>query len=337
MAGYNDTIRRWAADVRRAGTLADADGIGEIGLGRDEAGKRLAVRFALRVRAGHAQTVRYQVFGCGFTMAACAVTADLAEGRPLADIAVAITPAIVDTALAGLPAERDYCAVLAVQALQAAVDSALHDHHPVQATASPAGDDHTPRVTAADPVYRLLIATRPTSGTEQEDRHLFACLLAVAATESGDIAGNLGLTANDLVDLLDRYFPGITLSQLADHGSRTATSCPPANPDLVSLLMTYLPVGVDGRTALSSLWLARIVATRAACAGHLWRAMGLFARPELTAAIRRHLPELAAANSMGMRWKRFLFRQLCERSGGMMCKTPDCGLCSDYALCFGDG
>jgi nitrogen fixation protein NifQ len=65
--------------------------------------------------------------------------------------------------------------------------------------------------------------------------------------------------------------------------------------------------------------------------------MGLFSRPELSAAIRRHLPALAAANHKGMRWKRFLFRQLCEQTGGSLCKTPDCGRCSDYSLCFAKG
>ena len=50
MTGYTDTIRRYAIDARRVGTLEHADGTGEVGLGADEAGKRLAVRFALRVR-----------------------------------------------------------------------------------------------------------------------------------------------------------------------------------------------------------------------------------------------------------------------------------------------
>jgi nitrogen fixation protein NifQ len=101
------------------------------------------------------------------------------------------------------------------------------------------------------------------------------------------------------------------------------------------LLFDYLPNDIDGWTPAPSTWLARILAARAARPGHLWAAMGLFARPELTAAIHRHLPALAAANGKGMRWKRFLFKQLCEQEGGLMCKAPDCGVCSDYSLCFG--
>ena len=62
--------------------------------------------------------------------------------------------------------------------------------------------------------------------------------------------------------------------------------------------------------------------------------MGLFERPQLSAAIGRHLPSLRVANQQGMRWKRFFFKQLCEMGGGVMCKSPVCGDCSDYAICF---
>lgn len=332
MTHYTDTIRHWAADDRRAGTLADADGVGEVGLGAEEAGKRLAVRFALRVRGERVETVRYQVFGCGFTIAACAAAAELAEGRTLPELA-ALTPAVVDTALAGLPAERGYCAVLAIQALQAAVKSAGNGRTPVAAALAP-DDDHAPRVTAVDPVYRLLMDSPTPPGAPPEDRHLFACLLAVAAGESANMAAALGLGDDELSDLLHLYFPAVELGTLPWGSFPAATAPLPLNTDLLRLLFDYLPSDTDGWTPPPSPWLARILAARAAHPGHLWIAMGLFARPELTAAIHRHLPALALANDKGMRWKRFLFKQLCDRTGGVMCRTPDCGECSDYALCF---
>jgi nitrogen fixation protein NifQ len=62
--------------------------------------------------------------------------------------------------------------------------------------------------------------------------------------------------------------------------------------------------------------------------------MGLFERPELTSSIQRHLPGLISANHKNMRWKRFLFKQVCDRNEGNMCKTPNCVDCSDYTLCF---
>ncbi len=239
MTHYTDTIRHWATDTRRAGTLADADGVGEVGLGAEEAGKRLAVRFALRVRDERVETVRYQVFGCGFTIAACAAAAELAEGRTLPEIA-ALTPAMVDTALAGLPAERDYCAVLAIQALQAAVKSAGNGRAPVAAALAP-DDDHAPRVTAADPVYRLLMDSPTPPGAPPEDRHLFACLLAVAAGESANMAAALGLGDDELADLLHLYFPTTTIDHLRPLCASASPAPPQANPDILELLLDLPP------------------------------------------------------------------------------------------------
>jgi nitrogen fixation protein NifQ len=325
-AVYTDTIRRWAADDRRAGTLPDADGIGEVGLGEDEAGRRLAVRFAMRLDNGQAGTVRYQVFGCGFTIAACAAAAELAEGRSLVEI-MAITPTAIDTALGGMPPERNYCTELAFKALRAAIKSATNGRQPVMTGIVPE-DDHAPLVTPDHQLYRLLIDSPAPPGTPMEDRHLFACLLAVVALGTGDEAA-LGLDRDELADLLELYFPSVGMAALKIFPQGHGTD------DLTRLSLGYRPRDADGRAPAPSLWLARALAARATRPGHLWRAMGLFARPELTAAIRRHLPALAEANRNGMRWKRFLYKQLCEQRGGTLCKTPDCGLCSDYALCFG--
>ena len=109
---------------------------------------------------------------------------------------------------------------------------------------------------------------------------------------------------------------------------------PEASQDVIDILLEHVPSGSDQKNMLISVYLCHILASRAARPGHLWIAMGLFERPELTAAIRRHLPALAAANSQNMRWKRYLFKQVCDRNGGTMCKAPNCGVCSDYHLCF---
>lgn len=325
MTAYTDTIRRWAADDRRTGVLADADGIGEIGLGAADAGKRLAVRFALRLRGDCAETVRYQVFGCGFTIAACAAAADLAEGRTLVEIA-AIGPAAIEAALDGLPAERDYCATLAAEALQAAVNSAVTTRRPVAANIA-AEIGHAPHITAEHPLYRLLIDSPAPRGAPPEDRHLFACLLVITASDP-EGESPTGLDADELADLLHLYFPAVDANHL---GTKHRGSVP---DDLLNLLLSHLPRDADDWTPAPSIWLARALAARATIPGHLWHSMGLFARPELTAAIRRHLPALAAANGNGMRWKRFLYKQLCEQAGGVLCKTPDCRTCSEHALCF---
>ncbi|ALC17274.1 NifU-like protein involved in Fe-S cluster formation [Desulfuromonas soudanensis] len=331
MTYYTDSIRKYAADDRYAGTLPDADGTGEVGLGAEEAGRRLAVRFALRLADGAVAAIRFQVFGCGFTIAACAAAAELAEGRLLEE-AAAITAQRIEAQLQGLPEERSYCAELAVAALQAALESA-RGGSAVQSGRLGAGEeDHHPLITPEDPVYRALMESPAPRGVASEDRRLFASLLAVAAREAANPADALGLSSDDLAELRAVYFPAAPPSSPST--KRTAEPPPAINDEVRKLLLTHVPKDQKGTPVPSSQWLAQCLAARAARPGHLWIAMGLFERPQLTAAIARHLPSLAAANDKGMRWKRYLFREICNRSGGLSCQSPTCGACSDYALCF---
>ena len=334
MAGYSDMIRKYAADTSRAGVLANADGTGEVGLSSEEAGKRLAVRFTLKLAGDKVAATRFQVFGCGFTIAACAAAAELAEGQAL-NVIARYTPATIDQALAGLPEERSYCAELANEALQAAVNSARNGAVSVQSALPPAAEeDHQPRVSAEDATYQTLMASQAPLGIASEDRHMFACLLAVASQEAYPLNSALGLHEETLDQLLTDFFPAIKRETLDRSPQPAAEVAPECNPELLKILLAHAPCDATGGMHRPSAWLAHMIAARAAQPGHLWVAMGLFARPELTAAIRRHLPTLAAANNQGMRWKRYLFKQLCDLTGGTLCKAPNCGVCSDYALCF---
>lgn len=332
MTGYTETIRHWATDTRRTGILMDADGTGEVGLDLKEPGSRLAARFTLKVERDRVSDVRYQVFGCGFSMATCAMAADLAIGNSLDEVQT-IDAKCLDAALKGLPVERGYCADLAVQALHAAVRSALNGRHPAQAS-MPQEAEHFARVTDEDPVYATLLKTTKPDQVTIEDRHLFACLLAVAAQEPYDTATALGLDDNDLSAILEDYFPGVDRALLVQYSKPTAERSAERNRELLAILLSHLPIESGNRKLHNSVRLAHILAARAALPGHLWVAMGLFERQELTAAIRRHLPSLVVANHQNMRWKRYLFKQVCDRNGGMMCKAPNCGVCSDYELCF---
>lgn len=68
---------------------------------------------------------------------------------------------------------------------------------------------------------------------------------------------------------------------------------------------------------------------------HLWEDLGLSNRDELQALMQRHFPRLKALNHANMRWKKFLYRLLCERADVLICKSPHCETCSDQPLCFG--
>jgi nitrogen fixation protein NifQ len=319
-------------DDRYTGELPHPDGIGEIGLGAGEAGTRLAVRFSLQLSGRAIDAVRFQVFGCGFTIAACAAAAELAEGHSLEEVRD-FSPATIDRALGGLPEERAYCAELAVEALQAAATSADRNQQPVRSSLQPQAD-HGPLLSSDNPIYRALVDSPAAEGVPEADRRLFAGLLAVADAEPAPLERALNLSPQLLDVLLLRVFPTVERRQLFGEPRQKSATPPQINPEVEQLLLGFIPVDASGWERFCAFLLARMLAARAAHPGHLWVAMGLFERPDLTAAIRRHLPALAAANCNNMRWKRFLFKQVCTLNGGRLCKTPVCGDCSDYSLCF---
>lgn len=74
-----------------------------------------------------------------------------------------------------------------------------------------------------------------------------------------------------------------------------------------------------------------------ACMGdnHLWQDMGLPSRAALSTLMRENFPQLVEKNSGDMKWKKFFYKQLCERADILICKSPSCGVCVDYDQCFG--
>jgi nitrogen fixation protein NifQ len=83
-------------------------------------------------------------------------------------------------------------------------------------------------------------------------------------------------------------------------------------------------------------WVACIVARRALEPNHLWEDLGLATRPDLSGLLLRHFPDLAAKNTRNMRWKKFLYRSLCEAEGFSMCPSPTCDSCAEFDICYGD-
>ena len=98
--------------------------------------------------------------------------------------------------------------------------------------------------------------------------------------------------------------------------------------DLLALLL-------DHASSLEAEELAREIAT--ACLGdnHLWQDMGLPDRQRLSDLFRMHFHALFVKNGENMKWKKFLYKQLCERMEVNICRSPSCGICTDYGNCFG--
>jgi nitrogen fixation protein NifQ len=68
---------------------------------------------------------------------------------------------------------------------------------------------------------------------------------------------------------------------------------------------------------------------------HLWQDLGLWSRSQLSAMLEYNFRELAAKNDKDMKWKKFLYKQLCEAEGLYLCRVPSYEVCIDYSKCYG--
>ena len=82
--------------------------------------------------------------------------------------------------------------------------------------------------------------------------------------------------------------------------------------------------------------LASIIAHACLRPDHLWRDLGLNGRDEVTNMLSRYFPVLVARNVDGMRWKKFLARELALSLGMAPQPAPGCPGCEDFGFCFGD-
>ncbi|QSX34192.1 nitrogen fixation protein NifQ [Shewanella avicenniae] len=100
--------------------------------------------------------------------------------------------------------------------------------------------------------------------------------------------------------------------------------------ELVSLLM---------ENANPSACYARFAAMIIACGclgnRHLWKDLGLPERPRLSQIFAWYFPAIFSGNDRNMRWKRYLYKQLCETGGDYVCRAPSCDQCNTYQECFG--
>lgn len=101
-------------------------------------------------------------------------------------------------------------------------------------------------------------------------------------------------------------------------------------PDLLQLLLEHRAVADEHHRNV-----AHLVATACMGSDHLWQDLGLPNRKALSDLLFGHFPDLAAKNTGDMKWKKFFYKQLCEREGINACRSPSCAACCDYAKCFG--
>lgn len=147
--------------------------------------------------------------------------------------------------------------------------------------------------------------------------------------------GGFGLNLTEFAALLDAYFPGARGAYLTP-GFRASLVAGTRGAgfdefeDLLSLLLEH-----RSDESRETLWLAHAIT--ACCMGedHLWQDMGLPNRQALSDLLSHYFTSLFARNTGGMRWKKFFYKQLCDRNGAFVCRSPSCAECVEYANCFG--
>ena len=100
--------------------------------------------------------------------------------------------------------------------------------------------------------------------------------------------------------------------------------------DILGLLLDH-----RSRMGQATEAVARWVAESCLGGNHLWQDMGLPSRNELSGLLACHFRPLFEKNTDDMKWKKFFYKQICEREGFKLCKSPSCGVCVDYGKCFG--
>lgn len=179
--------------------------------------------------------------------------------------------------------------------------------------------------TRREALYSRLMALA--QGVDNDDT--IACIYASWACGDGALPDRLGLDSDAFTAMMAFHFPGLEAVE-AERGMPVAEGRSDEMEELHRLLVSQRA----GRSP-SEIWMAGIVV--AACLGndHLWQDLGLWSRRELSELMTRNFPLLAARNDKDMKWKKFLYKQLCETEGIYTCRAPSCQECNDYAACFG--
>lgn len=171
----------------------------------------------------------------------------------------------------------------------------------------------------------LLASPVASDNAADPNRSLLASIIAGQAAGNGCLPPTLGLSEADYRALLATFFPAADLV-----GVTHEEILIPEKEDLEKLLTDH-----RAGAGTAEQWIASIIASACAGSDHLWQDLGLANRGELSQLMFHNFPALAASNSGDMKWKKFLYRQFCALEGIYTCPAPSCGVCTDFAKCFG--
>ena len=157
---------------------------------------------------------------------------------------------------------------------------------------------------------------------------LFAQMISSQIDGMGALPPCLGLDEKEYSALLATHFPGVQLIVRCSNNTDDPRAL--ERDDVLGLLLEHC-----AHRNMSEQWMAEIVTTACMASDHLWQDLGLWSREYLSRLMKQNFPSLAAKNVHDMKWKKFLYKQLCEQEGINACRAPSCEYCADYLNCFG--
>jgi nitrogen fixation protein NifQ len=155
-------------------------------------------------------------------------------------------------------------------------------------------------------------------------------MMASWCAGQGVLPDYMGLEPGQFNALKEHFFPGCGLPEQAPSGSKLDFNRMLEKDDLVNLLKQFSEPDNPETD-----WIISIIVAGCLGSDHLWQDLGLWARSQLSAMLQYNFPELAAKNDKDMKWKKFLYKQLCEAEGLYLCRAPSCNVCIDYSKCYG--
>lgn len=173
-----------------------------------------------------------------------------------------------------------------------------------------------------------LFATLMANAEDGANAYFLASMLASWYAEEGVMPACMGLPPDSFAAMANRFFPDIVWPDMPARDEAWMDQMPERN-ELEALFSAYARDGDVQRQWIASMLIAGCTGHR-----HLWEDLGLFSRPDLTAMIAENFPALAAKNDRDMKWKKFIYKQLCEREGIIACPAPTCDACAEYKVCF---
>ena len=117
------TILDHASSPANRRTMKDPSAIGRANLG----GRPPEVAIFLKVEGGVIKEASFEAHGCGYTIACCSVLAELIVEKSV-EYCLRLESGDVCAELGELPRERQFCATLALEALQDALRNLVSPH-----------------------------------------------------------------------------------------------------------------------------------------------------------------------------------------------------------------